>query len=117
MPMFELITVLLPHYNHENYLMDAVQSILDQTYDNFELFILNDSERSVKKYELIDSRITVFDRIDGEKHSSEYRINNIITFTNGVYLAYQEADGYSLPYRLEATYKFLYQEKADPNEP
>ena len=37
-----LVTVLMPIYNGEKYLVEAIESVLNQTFTNFELLILND---------------------------------------------------------------------------
>ena len=48
------ISVILPHYKHEAYLMDAVQSIINQTYEDWELIILNDDpDCDLRSYSLI----------------------------------------------------------------
>ena len=53
-------------YNGENYLEKSVESILNQTYDNFEFLIINDGSNDntdtiLKDLKAIDSRIKVFD--------------------------------------------------------
>lgn len=100
------ISVIIPNYGHAGRIMDAVQSILDQSYTEFEILILNDDERSLKAFEKIDSRIKVYDRIDGIKHTSEYRLNTIAHQLQE-YWAYQDADGLSYPGRLELSLHFL----------
>ena len=60
-----MITVIMPVYNGEKYLHDSIQSILKQSYENFEFLILDDSsmDSSVKiidSYVKIDNRIKLF---------------------------------------------------------
>ena len=44
------ISVVIPSYNHEKYIAEAIQSVLDQTYQDFEIVITDDgsSDNSVK---------------------------------------------------------------------
>ena len=37
-----LVSVLIPAYNHENYVQDSLQSIINQTYENIELIVIDD---------------------------------------------------------------------------
>ena len=41
--MFKLVSIILPNYNHSNYLQDRLDSIFNQTYQNFEVIILDDA--------------------------------------------------------------------------
>lgn len=102
-----MITVLIPNYGHRRYLMNAVDSILQQTYQDFEIIILNDDAESLKEYESIDRRITVHDRVDTQRQTSEERINAIVPTIESQCIAYMEADGYAYPKRLEMSLHYL----------
>ena len=59
-----LISVVMPVFNSEQYLEESIKSVLEQTYDNFELLIINDgstdnSNLIIKKYQSHDKRITI----------------------------------------------------------
>ena len=59
------VSIILPVYNGEKYLALAIESILQQTYSNFELIIIDDcstdkSNQIAKSYMKIDSRIKVY---------------------------------------------------------
>ncbi len=59
-----LVTVVLPVYNGGDILADSIQSVLDQTYENFELIIINDGSKDktleiAREFEKSDSRIRV----------------------------------------------------------
>ena len=65
--MNELISVILPVYNGGKFLSEAIESILNQTYTNFEFIIIDDgssddSLKIIKKYENQDNRIVVISR-------------------------------------------------------
>lgn len=108
------VSVLLPVYNtKEEFLREAVDSILNQTFNDFELLILNDAstdenvEKVIKSYK--DKRI----RYAVNKTNlgiSETR-NKLIEMTKGTYLAVMDHDDVSLPTRLEKQAKYLDEHK------
>ncbi|MFX0134127.1 MAG: glycosyltransferase family 2 protein [Candidatus Hodarchaeota archaeon] len=107
-----LISVLLPCYKHEAYLMNAVQSIINQTYENWELLILSDDpEYILRDYNDLDKRIDVYDRINtlncDERKGKWYRINEGFEIANGQYIAFQDADDISIPQRFELSLKHI----------
>ncbi|TDL78991.1 glycosyltransferase family 2 protein [Peribacillus frigoritolerans] len=106
------VTVLMPVYNGEKHLFEAIESILNQTYKEFELLIINDgstdkSEDIIKKFK--DSRIRYV--------VNDYNIGLIKTLNKGLglinseYIARMDADDISLPTRLEKQIKFMDQNK------
>ena len=40
--MSDLVSVIIPAYNHEKYIQETIKSLIDQTYDNIELIIVDD---------------------------------------------------------------------------
>jgi glycosyltransferase involved in cell wall biosynthesis len=102
-----LVSVLLPVYNGEEYLAEAIQSILDQTYKRFELIIINDgsSDRSAEIIRSFrDDRITALDQ---ENCGLASTLNRAISMARGKYLARQDQDDISLPQRFEKQVAFL----------
>ena len=104
------ISVLMPVYNTpENYLREAVESILAQTCADFEFLILNDAstddnvEKVINSYD--DKRIRYWqnDRNLGISLSR----NKLIGLSRGEYLAVFDHDDVSLPERLEKQAAFL----------
>lgn len=102
------ITVIMPVYNGERYIREAIESILNQTFTDFEFLILNDgsTDRSVEIIESYsDSRIRL---IHNEKNLKLIATLNIgIMFARGEYLARMDCDDVSLPQRLEKQVEFL----------
>lgn len=96
------ITVLMPVFNGEKYLKDAIDSILQQTFSNFEFLIINDgsTDNSVSIIESYnDSRIRL---IHNEKNMGLIATLNIgIELAKGTYIARMDSDDISLPQRLE----------------
>lgn len=102
------VSVLIPVYNSASFLRDAVQSILNQTYTDFELILLNDastdnSEEIIKSF--TDPRI--------QYHSNPKNLgisgsrNKLLDLAQGEYLAIMDHDDISLPTRLEKQVRFM----------
>lgn len=102
------ITVLLPVYNCEKYIFEAIQSILTQTYSNFELLIIDDCSTDetlsvCKSFE--DDRIII---IEKEKNSGYTNsLNYGISIAKGKYIARMDGDDISLPMRFEKQVAFM----------
>lgn len=105
----ELITVLMSVYNgNEEELKQSINSILNQTYKNFEFIIINDgmSEKllnTIKSYS--DNRIKLFH--NDENLGLAKSLNKGIKLAKGKYIARMDADDISYDDRLEVEYKFL----------
>ena len=109
------LTVLMPVYNAEEFLKDSIGSILDQTYYNFELLILDDgstdnSLKIIKASAKEDKRIKVLvNQINqGEAKSRNLLLKN----TKTEFVAWMDADDISLEDRLQLQMDFL---KQNPN--
>lgn len=102
-----LVSIILPVYNAQDYLKESVDSILNQTYTNFELIILNDgstddSEKIISSY--TDSRIKY------HFHSNKglgATLNIGLKLSSGKYIARQDQDDISHPNRLKKQVDFL----------
>ena len=102
------ISVIMPVYNAEKYLNEAIDSILNQTFGDFELIIINDgstdsSVEIIKNYN--DSRIRFIDNKTNEIYMK--RLNEGIELAHGEYIARMDADDISLPQRFEKQVEFL----------
>jgi glycosyltransferase involved in cell wall biosynthesis len=98
----------MPVYNTEKYLNESIESILNQTFKDFELLIINDgstdkSEEIIKSY--TDERIRFINN-EGNK-GIPYTRNKGIQLSKGKYVAILDSDDYSYPDRLEKQIKFL----------
>lgn len=94
-------------YNASKYIDDAITSILDQRFDNFEFIIINDGStddtlRKIKKYH--DARIVIIDQSNQGLVSS---LNKGIAKARAPIIARQDADDISLPDRLRLQYEAL----------
>lgn len=96
------ISVIMSVYNGERYLREAIESILNQTYTDFEFIIVNDAstDGSLKIMQSYgDSRIKI---INNEQNIGLTRsLNKAIRQAQGEFIVRQDADDISLPNRLE----------------
>ena len=97
-----LVTIAMPVYNAGKYLRLAVLSIVNQTFEDWELLIVDDgstdfSLESIKDIE--DSRIRIL--WDGENKGLAARLNECIDQASGKYIARMDQDDVSYPERLE----------------
>ena len=101
------VSVLLPVYNAQDYLRESIDSILNQSFTDFELIIINDGSKDGSK-EIIDSytdpRIKV---IHQDNAGLPVSLNRAIAIAQGQYLARQDADDVSLPKRLAEQVRFM----------
>ena len=96
-----LISVIMSVFNGENYLRSSIDSILNQTFHNFEFIIINDGSTDdslaiIKSYK--DPRIKI---INQTNQGLVYSLNKGVEVATGKYIARQDADDISLPSRLE----------------
>jgi hypothetical protein len=96
-----LITVVMPVYNGEAFVGQAVESILSQTFNDFEFVIVDDGSTDrtgeiLRSY--VDPRVRVLEQEHAGLISS---LNRAISLASGQYIARMDADDVSLPRRLE----------------
>ncbi len=104
------LTVLLPVYNGERYLRDTIQSLLTQTYTDFELLIIDDgsTDRSLEIIEsFTDDRIKVLKNTERLKLSGA--LNRGMKEAKGKYIARMDADDIALPHRLQRQFEYMEQ--------
>ncbi len=104
------ISVVMPAFNAERYIDESIKSILDQTFQEFELIIIDDgstdkTEQIIEEYAKRDGRIIV---IKNKKNLGVAKCRNIgIDRAQGKYIAWQDADDLSMPIRLKEQYNYL----------
>lgn len=107
-----MVTVLMSVYNGEKFLKEAVESILNQTFDDFEFLIINDGSTD-KSVEIIkefnDERIRLINNETNLKLIAS--LNKGINLAKGKYIARMDCDDISMPERLENQVKFLEENK------
>ena len=102
-----VVSVLMPTLNSETYLKEAIDSILNQTFTDFEFIIVDDNSKDrtvniIKQYK--DKRIKL---IKGKQQGIAAALNLGLNMAKGEYIARMDADDISLPERLSEQVKFM----------
>ena len=104
------ISVIMSVYNGEDYLEEAVQSVIDQTFKNWELIIINDCSTDTTE-EILDTFSKKDERIKVYKNEVNLKLpaslNRAVSLASGKYIARMDADDICLPERLEKQYAFM----------
>ena len=103
----ELVSVIIPVYNRMNTIIRAVNSVLNQTYENIEIIIVDDGSTD-KTLEILESlnnkKINIFKQTHkGANAARNYGIKK----ANGKYIAFQDSDDEWLPEKLEYQIKYM----------
>lgn len=99
-----LVSVLMTAYNREEYIAEAIESVLASTYTNFELIIVDDcsSDNTIsiaRSYETNNQRIRVY---QNPKNLSQFgNRNKAASFAKGDFLKYVDSDDIIYPYTLQ----------------
>lgn len=104
-----MISVVMPVYNSEKYLEEAIESILTQTYSDFEFIIINDGSTDgsleiIEKFQNYDKRIICISQENGGVASA---LNAGLLRAKGDYIVRMDADDVSYPNRLEVLNEFM----------
>ncbi len=102
------VSVIIPSYNHEKFVGYALESVLNQTYQDFEIIITDDHSRDgtvkeIKKYS--DARIRLLRFKENQGVSAA--INNCLKHCRGKYIAHLNSDDAFFPDKLEKQVKYL----------
>lgn len=110
--MKPLISVIIPTYNHAAFLKEAIDSVLQQSYDNFELIIINNYSQDntvdiVNSY--TDKRISLVNfKNNGIIAASR---NTGLSYSKGEYIAFLDSDDIWLPGKLAEQARYLEKNK------
>jgi len=98
-----LVSVLMTAYNRENYIGEAIESVINSSYQNWELIIVDDSSKDntvgvSNSYAARDGRIKVY---KNEINLGDYvNRNKVASYATGVYLKYLDSDDLIFPWSL-----------------
>jgi len=105
-----LISVVIPVYNAEKYIDDAINSIVTQTYKNIEIIVIDDSSTDnsyakLEKWQALDDRIRLY---RNDKNSKIVKtLNRGFGLARGEYIARMDADDISVNVRFEKQMQFM----------
>ena len=110
-----LVSIVMPIYNSETYLDEAILSIIHQTYQNWELLVINEfgsneeGKRIINRYAAIDSRIRLIQ--NSKRLGIAESLNEGLRQAKGEYIARMDGDDISLPKRIEKQVEFMEENK------
>lgn len=98
------VSVIMPAYNHENYIGESIESVLSQTYKNIELVILNDGSADgttsvIESYAKANPQIRFIDKPNNE--GTVAALNELIGEASGDYIVWLSSDDVQYPYTVE----------------
>ena len=109
-----LVSIIMPMYNCDRYIEDSIKSVIEQTYLNWELIIVDDLSTD-KSYDIAkgfagrDQRIKLHQM---QKNSGAATARNYaIDLANGRYIAFLDSDDIWLPIKLEKQIEFMEEKK------
>ena len=111
----EKVSIIVPMYNAEKFIGKAIETVLSQTYENWEMLIMNDvstdnSLAVVNEFAKKDDRIKV---VNTEKNMGVVKgRNHLIDLASGKYLAFLDADDYWHSEKLEKQIQFMKEKNA-----
>ncbi len=104
-----LISVVMPVYNSEHYVGEAIESILRQTYSSLELIIVDDgskdgSRKVIEEFARREGRIRF---IPSDHQGTSEAHNKGIALAEGAFIAHMDSDDIALPERLEVQWDWM----------
>lgn len=102
------VTILMPVYNGERFLRQTIESILNQTFTDFEYLIIDDASTDTSR-DIIrcfnDPRIRLVENVKNDGLIKT--LNRGLALAQGEYIARQDQDDISHPTRIEKQFAFL----------
>ena len=108
--MQELVSIIVPSYNCKKYIGKCIESVIDQTYTNWELLITDDCSSDgttdiINDYVKKDNRIKLY-KLQSNSGAAVAR-NNSIQMAQGRYIAFLDSDDMWTPNKLEVQIDFM----------
>lgn len=107
-----LVSVIIPNFNYEEYVADAIESVLNQTYENIELIVVDDgsTDNSWKVINRYRDRLKLIKSKNGGVSSAR---NIGLTAIQGDYVAFLDSDDYWYPNKISSQVSVIIENKAD----
>lgn len=112
-----LVSVVIPCYNHERFIQDCIQSVIEQTYENIELIIIDDGSNDnsvIKIQEMVESCKQRFTRFEFRSRSNiglSATLNETLEWCNGEYYSAIASDDQMLKDKTTIQVRFLEENK------
>lgn len=101
-----MVSIVMPVYNAEKYISEAIDSVLKQTYKNFEFIIVDDGS-SDQSLEIIHSFTDERIKLIQKEHDYINSLNTAISYSIGKYIARMDADDVMMPNKIEIQYSYM----------
>ena len=111
-----LVSIIMPSWNTARFIEESIQSVIAQTYTNWELLIVDDASTDnslaeARKFEKTDARIKVF---ASEKNRGVSASRNFaIKHASGRYVAFLDSDDWFGRNKLEVVFQIICKEHSD----
>ena len=110
------VSIIMPAYNCEKYVADSINSVLEQTYKNYELIIIDDGSQDktveiIKYYSLKDSRIKIY--LNENNQGVSYSRNRGISEAMGEWISFLDSDDLWKKTKLENQIMFALDKKVN----
>lgn len=107
---FGLVSIITPAYNCERFIAETIQSVINQTYRNWEIIIVDDcsadkTQEIVLSYQKKDTRILFLKNDNNE--GSAFSRNRALSIAKGKWIAFLDSDDLWLPEKLERQIEFM----------
>lgn len=107
-----LVSIIMPAYNSEKFIRDAINSVIEQTYQNWELIIVDDcstdkTSEIIRSYKAIEPRI-ICSKLNVNSGAAIAR-NNAVDMAKGSYIAFLDSDDLWEPEKLYKQIGFMNQ--------
>ncbi len=98
-----LVSVIIPSYNHAQYISNAIESVLNQTYRDIELIVIDDGSRdeshSIIRTYADEPRVTMI--LNAENRGQSYVLNRALEIARGKFVSFLPSDDWYLPRKTE----------------
>ena len=110
-----LVSVIVPAYNHEKYIIDCIKSVINQTYSNIQIIVINDgstdsTERVIKEF--INSTNSDINFISKRNEGICKTLNKGLNLAKGKYISFLASDDMFAPQVIEKEVKFMENNKS-----
>lgn len=110
----DLVSIIMPAYNSDKFISESIESVLSQTYNNWELLIVDDCSQDsttkiINEYCVKDKRVKLFQ--NNKNSGPAVTRNNAINQANGRFIAFLDSDDIWLPEKLALQIKLMQKEQ------
>lgn len=109
------ISVIIPAYNNEVFFNTCLESVLNQTYNNYEIIVINDGSEDDTLYVAreLQKKYNCIKIIDNENRGQGFSRNYALQFARGEYILFLDSDDFLEPVALEASIERIEKDKSD----